>query len=81
MASQDSIKIDFNVPIKMRDGAILYAEITRPDRDGKVGMYGESFLGHTQWLAAITQPPHLKAIVPKICSIHRGASFLKGWDS
>jgi hypothetical protein len=81
MASQESIKIDFIVPIKMCNGAILCAEITRPDRDGKEGMYGELFFGNAQRLEAITQPPHLKAIAPMICSIRRVAPFLKGWDS
>jgi uncharacterized protein len=152
MVQQESIKIDFNVAVKMRDGVTLYADIYRPDDkgkypailgrlpykdvffsnaqgfkdvqrmaragyavvmhdcrgsgvsegefypqrldpqdgydavewvaaqpwcDGNVGMYGGSYFGHTQWLAAITQPPHLKTIIPMICSIHRGAPFLK----
>lgn len=33
--------------------------------DGKVGMWGCSATGHTQWQAAATQAPHLKAIFPK----------------
>ena len=32
--------------------------------DGKVGMYGSSYVGATQWLAAVTAPPHLVTIVP-----------------
>ena len=35
-----------------------------PGSDGKVGMYGSSYVGATQWLAAVTAPPHLVAIVP-----------------
>ena len=32
--------------------------------DGNVGMMGASNVGSVQWLAASTQPPHLKAISP-----------------
>ena len=32
--------------------------------DGQVGMFGFSYLGATQLLAATTRPPSLKAIVP-----------------
>ncbi|MFC1534712.1 CocE/NonD family hydrolase [Thermodesulfobacteriota bacterium] len=138
MLQQESIKVEFNVPSKMRDGTILYADIYRPDTkdkypailtrlpygknrqivggymdpqrmvragyvvvvqdirgtgvsegvffarraeaddgydtvewvaeqswcDGNVGMYGPSHLGFTQWAAAVTQPPHLRAICP-----------------
>ncbi len=32
--------------------------------DGNVGMYGASYLGFTQLAAAITRPPHLRAICP-----------------
>jgi putative CocE/NonD family hydrolase len=31
--------------------------------DGNVGTYGGSYLGRIQWLAALEQPPHLKAMV------------------
>jgi len=36
----------------------------QPWCDGNVGMYGMSHLGFTQWAAAVTRPPHLKAICP-----------------
>jgi putative CocE/NonD family hydrolase len=36
----------------------------RPWSDGNVGMWGCSATGHSQWQAAATQPPHLKAIMP-----------------
>lgn len=36
----------------------------QPWCDGNVGMYGLSYLGITQYMAASTQPPHLKAIFP-----------------
>lgn len=37
-----------------------------PFSDGRVGMYGASYFGQTQWLAAAEQPPALKAIAPYI---------------
>ncbi len=35
-----------------------------PGSNGNVGMWGFSYLAYTQWAAAITQPPALKAIAP-----------------
>jgi putative CocE/NonD family hydrolase len=35
-----------------------------PTSNGNVGMYGPSYLGFTQWAAARTNPPHLKALFP-----------------
>jgi hypothetical protein len=35
-----------------------------PYANGKVGMYGGSYVGATQMLAAITSPPHLAGIMP-----------------
>jgi len=32
---------------------------------GKIGMFGLSYLGITQYMAASTKPPHLKAIIPE----------------
>jgi putative CocE/NonD family hydrolase len=37
-----------------------------PYSDGQVGMYGASYFGYTQWSAALTKPPALKAMVPFI---------------
>jgi len=34
--------------------------------NGKVGMFGGSYVGLTQWQPAIHTPPHLKAIAPMI---------------
>ena len=45
-----------------------------PYVDGKVGMYGCSYLGAVQWLAAIADPPHLKAIFPQ-CTFANGRHF------
>jgi hypothetical protein len=38
----------------------------QPWSDGGVGMYGGSYLGITQWKAAMSQNPHLKAIFPYV---------------
>ena len=139
MAAPYSIKVDFNVPVPMRDGATLYADVFRPDAagrfpalitrtpydktspanrtgtldvvraamngyaavvqdvrgryasdgefytfvneindgydsiewlaaqpwcTGKVGTFGISYVGATQWLAAKSKPPSLAAIAP-----------------
>ncbi|MDQ2903246.1 MAG: CocE/NonD family hydrolase [Chloroflexota bacterium] len=37
-----------------------------PGSSGRVGMYGSSYYGYTQWLAAVQQPPALKAMIPNI---------------
>ena len=37
---------------------------TLPDCDGNVGMFGASYLGWTQWSAAMQHPPHLRTIAP-----------------
>ena len=36
----------------------------QPWSTGKVGMFGGSYVGATQWLAAMSKPPHLTAIGP-----------------
>ena len=43
--------------------------------DGKVGMYGTSYVGATQWLAALAAPPSLKAIVPSFTA----SDYYEGW--
>jgi putative CocE/NonD family hydrolase len=47
----------------------------QPWSDGNVGMYGASYMGATQWLAAIARPPHLKCIVPLITA----SDYHEGW--
>jgi putative CocE/NonD family hydrolase len=37
-----------------------------PGSNGRVGMFGLSYWGNTQWLAAIAQPPSLCAIAPAL---------------
>src|SRR5207244_4300949 len=46
-----------------------------PGANGKVGMYGFSYPGATQLLAAATRPPSLAAIAPGFTS----AQFYEGW--
>jgi putative CocE/NonD family hydrolase len=36
MLKAEAIKLDINTPIKMRDGTVLYADVWRPDKPGKV---------------------------------------------
>ena len=43
--------------------------------DGKVGMFGGSYVGATQMLAAIAVPPHLIAIFPYVT----GSDYYDGW--
>ena len=40
----------------------------QPWCDGNVGMYGASYVGYTQWMAASQQPPHLRAIAPVVAT-------------
>ena len=46
-----------------------------PKSNGKVGMYGFSYPGATQWLPATLRPPHLTAIVPAMTS----SDYRDGW--
>jgi len=46
-----------------------------PYSDGKVGMWGGSYVGATQWLAAITHPPHLAGIAPYVTA----SNYHDGW--
>lgn len=38
----------------------------QPWSTGKVGMIGASYLGWTQWMAAVEHPPHLATIIPNV---------------
>ncbi len=143
-----NIRSEFNLPVAMRDGVTLYADVYRPDADeplpvllqrtpydktqnrvgsldvmraashgyavvvqdtrgryasegefypfldepndgydsvqwcveqpwssGKVGMFGRSYVGATQWLCAITNPPGLTCIAPGITA----SDYYEGW--
>lgn len=148
IGSYTTIRSEFNVPVAMRDGVTLYADVYRPDvseplpvllqrtpydktqnrtgsldvmraashgyavvvqdtrgryasegefypfldepddgydtvewcaaqpwSSGKVGMFGRSYVGATQWLCAITNPPNLTCIVPGITA----SDYYEGW--
>jgi len=64
-----------------RDGydAVEWAA-AQPWSTGKVGMYGGSYVGLTQWQAAIHSPPHLAAIVPYITAsdYHDNWTYVNG---
>ena len=44
--------------------------------DGNVGTFGLSYPGAVQWLAAVENPPHLKAMVPAMCFSTIGPQFI-----
>jgi putative CocE/NonD family hydrolase len=46
-----------------------------PYSDGRVGMFGGSYVGATQMLAAIAQPPHLAGICPVVTA----SNYHDGW--
>jgi putative CocE/NonD family hydrolase len=47
----------------------------QPWSDGKVGMFGTSYVGATQWLAAVAKPPSLKCISPSFTA----SDYYEGW--
>src|SRR3984957_18176438 len=51
-----------------------------PYSDGKVGMFGGSYVGATQMLAAIAHPPHLAGIYPTVTAsiYHNGWTYQGG---
>jgi uncharacterized protein len=58
------------------DGADTVAwAASLPFANGSVGMYGGSYFGATQLLAAMERPPALKAIAPAITA----ADYYEGW--
>lgn len=48
---------------------------TLPYSNGKVGMFGGSYVGATQMLAAIAHPPHLAGICPNVTA----SNYHDGW--
>ncbi len=59
-----------------RDGYDTIEHLARqPWADGQVGTFGASYMGATQWLAAATRPPSLKAMVPAITA----SDYHDGW--
>jgi hypothetical protein len=51
-----------------------------PGSNGRVGMYGFSYQGSTQWAAASARPPGLTAIAPGMCAadLYRGMFYPHG---
>src|SRR5215469_2900563 len=47
----------------------------QPYSNGKVGMFGGSYVGATQMLAAIANPPHLAGICPVVTA----SNYHEGW--
>jgi uncharacterized protein len=47
----------------------------QPYSDGKVGMFGGSYVGATQMLAAVAHPPHLAGICPVVTA----SNYHDGW--
>ncbi len=47
----------------------------QPWADGKVGTWGSSYMGVTQWLAASQAPPSLKAMAPALTA----SNYHEGW--
>src|SRR5467141_2147997 len=48
-----------------------------PYANGKVGMFGGSYVGATQYLAAIAKPPHLAGICPNVTA----SNYHDGWTN
>lgn len=64
-----------------RDGAETIAWLrTRPESNGRVGMYGFSYQGMTQLLAAAEQPEGLQCIAPGMtaCDLYHGWFYNNG---
>jgi uncharacterized protein len=47
----------------------------QPWSTGRIGMYGASYVGAVQWLAALAAPPHLTCIAPMLTS----SDYYEGW--
>ncbi len=50
----------------------------QPWSDGNIGMYGRSYMGITQFMAASKAPPHLKAIFPEMAEFDHYSFFYPG---
>ena len=49
--------------------------VDQPWSNGRIGMWGQSYVGLTQWQAALGQAPGLQAITPTVTS----ADYHEGW--
>jgi uncharacterized protein len=50
----------------------------QPWFDGRLGSYGASYMGFTQWALASTKPPHLKAMAVALSTSVRNFSWYPG---
>ncbi len=50
----------------------------QPQFDGRLGSYGASYMGFTQWALASTRPPHLKAMAVALSTSVRAYSWYPG---
>src|ERR1035437_3859981 len=73
---------DFFGPREQRDHyEIIEWAGVQPWSNGKVGMFGESYYGMSQWAAAWQNPPHLACIAPyegHSADIYREFSYIGG---
>jgi uncharacterized protein len=79
--SEGNLNGNYFSPREQRDGYELVEWLgTRPFSTGKVGMYGGSYLGITQYLTAELRPPHLAAIAPSMAlsDLYREATYHGG---
>ena len=64
-------------PNEQRDGFDTCDWICgQPWSNGRIGMFGASYVGLTQWQAALAQAPGLQAIVPNVTA----ADYHEGWS-
>jgi len=73
---------------EMEDGydAVEWAAAL-PHSNGQVGMFGGSYVGATQMLAAVSRPPHLAGICPVVTAsnyhenwVYQGGAFVQAFD-
>lgn len=63
-----------------RDGQATLAWIAeQPWSNGRIGMYGQSYVGFVQWAAAASGTPHLHAMVPAITQSNLGGPTDQGF--
>jgi uncharacterized protein len=79
--SEGNLNGNYFSPREQQDGYELVEWLgTQPFSTGRVGMYGGSYLGITQYLTAELQPPHLAAIAPSMAlsDLYREATYHGG---
>lgn len=63
-----------------RDGKTTLAWIAeQPWSNGRIGMWGQSYVGFVQWAAATSGTPHLHAMVPAITQANLGGPTDEGY--